>query len=178
MPKRLGITLALIVGAVVTAAVVVSALYLRAGGDGRADTAGREEVAAGGAAPPAVPARAPRAAERATPPVAPAEARPRHDEAASAPAGAASAPDDDALMEKLRALAGKDPQQILQLARAANARDPNGPHAAERAWMVVKSLTDLERYSEAKDEAQTMVNRYPGTSWSMDVQRHLLSNPL
>ena len=81
-------------------------------------------------------------------------------------------------MEKLRMLAGKDAQEILRLARAANARDPDGPHAAERAWMVVKSLTDLQRFSEAKDEAQTMVNRYPGTSWALDVQRHLLSNPL
>jgi len=81
-------------------------------------------------------------------------------------------------MQKLRALAGTDPQQILRLAREANARDPDSPDAAERAWMVVKSLADLQRFSEAKDEAQTMVNRYPGTSWALDVQRHLLSNPL
>jgi TolA-binding protein len=57
-------------------------------------------------------------------------------------------------------------------------RDPDGPDAPERAWMIVKSLVDLQRFSEAKDEAQAMVNRYPGTSWAQDVQRHLLSNPL
>jgi TolA-binding protein len=81
-------------------------------------------------------------------------------------------------MDKLRGLAGRDPEQILRLAREANARDPNGPDAPERAWMIVKSLVDLERFSEAKDEARAMVNRYPGTSWAQDVQRHLLSNPL
>lgn len=81
-------------------------------------------------------------------------------------------------MMKLRSLAGQDPQQIIRLAREANARDPDGPNAPERAWMIVKSLTDQQRFSEAKDEAQTMVNRYPGTSWALDAQRHLLSNPL
>jgi TolA-binding protein len=95
-----------------------------------------------------------------------------------APRSGAASDAEDALMIKLRSLAGQDPQQIIRLAREANARDPDGPNAPERAWMVVKSLTDLQRFSEAKDEAQAMVNRYPGTSWALDVQRHLLSNPL
>lgn len=95
-----------------------------------------------------------------------------------APRAVTTSDGEEALMMKLRSLAGHDPQQIIQLAREANARDPDGPNAPERAWMIVKSLTDQQRLSEAKDEAQTMVNRYPGTSWALDVQRHLLSNPL
>jgi hypothetical protein len=116
-----------------------------------------------GASPPAAPPRAPAPPDRG---------------AARAPGAALSSSDEATLMERLRSLAGSDPQQILRLAREANARDPDSPDAAERAWMVVKSLVDLQRFSEAKDEAQTMVNRYPGTSWALDVQRHLLSNPL
>jgi TolA-binding protein len=81
-------------------------------------------------------------------------------------------------METLRALAGKDPGRIIQLAREWNKRLPDSPDAPERAWMIVKSLVDEGRFIEARDEAQTMVNRYPGTSWALDVQRHLLSNPL
>jgi hypothetical protein len=167
----------------VTVTVAVMVLVLRASGGGHAAQVVTEppEAAAAG---PLVSARssAPSPAKVAAEP--PARPRPPPPPAAAAtsspakPQPAATPEADDALMEKLRMLAGKDPEQILRLARAANARDPEGPHAPERAWMVVKSLTDLQRFSEAKDEAQTMVNRYPGTSWSMDVQRHLLSNPL
>ena len=81
-------------------------------------------------------------------------------------------------MERLRGLEGADAPLILRLAREGNARFPDSPDAAERAYMVVKSLASMQRFSEAKDEAQTMVNRYPGTSFAQDVQRHLLSNPL
>jgi hypothetical protein len=44
--------------------------------------------------------------------------------------------------------------------------------------MMAKSLADMQRFKEAHDEAEIMVKKYPGTSWSLDVQRHLLSNPL
>ena len=81
-------------------------------------------------------------------------------------------------MARLRALAGTNSPLTLQLAREGNIRFPDSPDAPERAWMVVKSLANLERFKDAHDEAAIMVKRYPGTSWSLDVQRHLLSNPL
>jgi len=37
---------------------------------------------------------------------------------------------------------------------------------------------NMQRFDEAKAEAITMLARYPDTSWSADVQRHLLVNPL
>lgn len=86
--------------------------------------------------------------------------------------------DEAQLMAQLRALAGTNSPLTLQLAREGNIRFPDSPDAPERAWMVVKSLANLERFKDAHDEAAIMVKRYPGTSWSLDVQRHLLSNPL
>jgi hypothetical protein len=90
----------------------------------------------------------------------------------------AAAPTEAALMERLRGLDGSDPPLTFQLAREGNARFPDSPDAAERSWMVAKSLVDMHRLHEAYEEAQSMVNRYPGTSWAQDLQRHLLSNPL
>jgi len=191
MAKKL--VIAMVPVAALTIAVVAGILAVRAVGDRRSEMAARDETAADAKATPALPALPafrPRPPEPTVPrpAVTPVEGTVKAEagRSAGAPAqaadaaaaAAAAAAKGDPLMDKLRALAGKDPEQILRLARAANARDPDGPHAPERAWMVVKSLTDLGRLSEAKDEAQTMVNRYPGTSWAMDVQRHLLSNPL
>ena len=81
-------------------------------------------------------------------------------------------------MEKLRALGASDPSLRIALARDGNKRFPDSADAPERAWMVVKSLTNLEKFKDAHDEAEVMVKQYPGTSWALDVQRHLLSNPL
>jgi TolA-binding protein len=65
----------------------------------------------------------------------------------------------------------------LQLAREAVARFPDSPNAPEFEWDVVKALTNLERFREAQDEARIMVRKYPGISWTNDIQRHVLSNP-
>jgi hypothetical protein len=162
--------------------VLVGVLAVRSRRDEHAEARARwvvspHETARPALAPllPPLPARAdlsvrPDAARR--------SAEPRNPGPEHRPGAGLSRSDEAALMKKLRSLAGSDPQQILRLAREANAQDPDSPDAPERAWMVVKSLVDLQRFPEAKDEAQTMVNRYPGTSWALDVQRHLLSNPL
>jgi TolA-binding protein len=70
-----------------------------------------------------------------------------------------------------------NPPLSLQLAREAVARFPDSPNAPEFEWDVVKALTNLERFKEAQDEARIMVRKYPGTSWTNDIQRHVLSNP-
>jgi hypothetical protein len=86
--------------------------------------------------------------------------------------------DERVLMAKLRALGATAPERALQLAREGNALFPNSPDAAERAWFVVKSLDSLGRFREGRDEARTMVERYRGSSWAADVERHTLVYPL
>jgi len=97
---------------------------------------------------------------------------------AVAPIKAVALPDEASLMSTLRALGDSDPERSLQLARAAEQRLPTGPDAAERSWYVCKSLVNLERFYDAREEAKRMVNEYPDTSWAADVARHLLVNPL
>ncbi|MES1178331.1 MAG: hypothetical protein ABUL62_28680 [Myxococcales bacterium] len=94
------------------------------------------------------------------------------------PAQPAAAPDERSIMSALRSLGPEDAERVLQLARAGNARFPNSPDAAERSWTIVKALTTLQRFHEARDEAQLTVQRYPGTTWAQDVERHLLVHPL
>lgn len=89
----------------------------------------------------------------------------------------ATLPDEEALMAKLHALGQADPEQSIRLARDGNRRFPKGSGASERAWIVSKSLTSLARFDEAREEAKKMVKEYPGTSWTMDVIKHILIQP-
>jgi hypothetical protein len=82
-----------------------------------------------------------------------------------------------ALLAKLHDLAASDPALSLRLAKEALARFPDSPDAPEFKWYVVRSLSNLARFDEARAEAHIMLKKYPGTSWSSDVQRHVLSNP-
>jgi hypothetical protein len=82
-----------------------------------------------------------------------------------------------ALLGKLHDLAASDPALSLRVAKEALARFPDRPDAPEFEWYVVRSLSNLARFDEARDEAHSMIKKYPGTSWSGDVQRHVLSNP-
>ena len=83
-----------------------------------------------------------------------------------------------ALMVRLRQLGETDPPLSLRLAREGNARFPNSPDAPERAFIVVKSLVDMARFKEAQGEARKMLKAYPNDPRTLDVERHLLSNPL
>ncbi len=86
--------------------------------------------------------------------------------------------DEAALTARLRALWPSEPEPALALARAANERQPDGTDAPERAWIAIRSLEALGRFHEARDEARRMVTAYPGSSWSADVERHVLVHPL
>lgn len=120
----------------------------------------------------------PRYREDAAPlPAAPALAITPASVAAASPR-AAPLPDELTLMSTLRTLGDSEPERSLQLARDAEQRFPNSPDAAEQEWYVCKSLVNLERFYDAREEARLMVAAYPGTSWATDVQRHLLVNPL
>ncbi|RYZ09706.1 MAG: hypothetical protein EOO73_02140 [Myxococcales bacterium] len=82
------------------------------------------------------------------------------------------------LLTELRKLRVSAPERALARAREANALHPDGPGAAERTWIIVRSLEDLGRFQEARDEALVMRERFPGTSWTSDVERHVLVYPL
>ena len=85
--------------------------------------------------------------------------------------------DEALLMTKLRDLASLDLELSLKLAREGNDLYPDSPDAVERAWFICKSLTGLGRSEEARAEALKMVEKYPGTSFTNDVQRHVLFAP-
>ena len=94
------------------------------------------------------------------------------------PAPDAAPPDDVAITARLRQLAQSSPELTLELGRDGNRRFPESPDAAERNWYIVRALVNLQRFHEARDEARSMVERYPKTPWTNDVERHLLVYPL
>jgi hypothetical protein len=99
---------------------------------------------------------------------------------ADAPAPTARAAplfDEAALMNRLRELRGSDPNRTLQLAREGNRRFEDSADAAERAWFIVKALSDLGHHDEARLEGRMLVDKYGATSWAEDVHRHLFVNP-
>lgn len=77
----------------------------------------------------------------------------------------------------LQELLDKDPKAALAVAREDLTRDPEGPDAAERTWVVVKALTVMGRHDEARREAEVMVPKFRGTRWANDVERHVLAHP-
>lgn len=81
------------------------------------------------------------------------------------------------LMAKLRDLGATAPLLTLQLAREGNQRFANSSDAAERTWYVVKSLSDLGRHDEAREEARKMVELFPRNRFTSDVVRHTLIHP-
>jgi hypothetical protein len=118
--------------------------------------------------------RAPLAAPLAQPPTRVAVARP-------APAAAAAAPstssfgtgllDESALMDRLRSARGKDPALAIELAREGNRRFPGSPDAAERASVLIHALAEQGLSSEARGEAEDMVNRYPDSARVREIER-------
>jgi hypothetical protein len=97
------------------------------------------------------------------------------------PRAAPTARDDDseaALMKRLHELGENDPPASLLLALDGNARFPGSADAPERGWIICKSLVNMQRFQEAVAEARLVVERYPSTPWALDVERHLLVNPM
>ena len=129
---------------------------------------------------PASPPAAPATSESATPvgnvtsapAIAPVAPQPSHASSSVVTAAMPSdLPDEGAIMSELRAIKDRDPKRALELARQGNRRFPNSPEAAERASIAIHALSDLGLGSEARGEAEDMVNRYPDDKWVHEVEQ-------
>jgi hypothetical protein len=85
--------------------------------------------------------------------------------------------DEQALLSQLHDLAASDPPLSLKLARAAVEQNPNSPNAPEFEWNVVKALFNMRQLEDAENEARVMLAKYPDSSFTGDVVRHLLNHP-
>jgi hypothetical protein len=89
-----------------------------------------------------------------------------------APAPAASTTFDEAeLMRELRSARGNDPALAVELAREGNRRFPASPDSPERASILIHALSEQGLKSEARGEAEDMVNRYPDSHWVQEIER-------
>ncbi|HVZ33605.1 MAG TPA: hypothetical protein VG963_14335 [Polyangiaceae bacterium] len=79
--------------------------------------------------------------------------------------------DEAALMRGLRSAQRSDPALAIRLAREGNRRFPRSSDAPERAAILVHALAEQGRSSEARAEAEEMVNRYPDSAWVREVEQ-------
>jgi TolA-binding protein len=97
--------------------------------------------------------------------------------APSAATGAASAPtseapmSESALMSELRTFKDSDPEFAIERAREGNQRFPDSADAPERSSILIHALANAGKASEARGEAEDMVNRYPDSEWVREVER-------
>jgi hypothetical protein len=89
---------------------------------------------------------------------------------ASAPAASAVFEEAE-LMRELRSARGNDPALAVELAREGNRRFPASPDAPERASILIHALSEQGLKSEARGEAEDMVNRYPDSHWVQEIER-------
>jgi hypothetical protein len=79
--------------------------------------------------------------------------------------------DEAALMRLLRSAQRNDSALAIRLAREGNRRFPRSSAAAERAAILIHALAEQGRSSEARGEAEDMVNRYPDSAWVREVEQ-------
>ena len=74
-------------------------------------------------------------------------------------------------MERLRGAKDEDPAVAIQLAREGQRRFPGGGDAPERASILIHLLASQGKVSEARGEAEDMVNHYPDSSWVREIEQ-------
>ena len=80
-------------------------------------------------------------------------------------------------MNELHHLLRVSPGRALELARSGEQRFGESAEAAERSWIIVKSLSELGQHEAARTEGKKLFERYPDTRWGRDAHRHLFVNP-
>ena len=78
---------------------------------------------------------------------------------------------EDALMQRLRSVASSQPALAVELAREGNRRFPDSHGVPERTSILVHALAALGRSSEARAEAETMVNHGPDSHWVREIEQ-------
>ncbi len=152
---------ALIVGGVAVLALVTTAR--------RCDQPTPRESVQENATAPSAPANRPvLAAPKLRPPASPSTAP----TAVPAPSSARSAPLNEAqVMARLRGIKASDPAAAIELARDGNKRFPDTADAPERASILIHALASQGASSEARGEAEQMVNHYPDSDWVREIER-------
>ena len=154
--------------ALAASAGVIGALVLFAARQAQPDPHGAHlEAASPSAAPDDTPATTPEPAASTDSPAVSVAAP----AASTAPPPAAPAFDEDELMRLLRSARSNDPGLAVELAREGTRRFPTSPVAPERASILIHALTEQGHASEARGEAEDMVNRYPESSWVHEIER-------
>jgi hypothetical protein len=74
-------------------------------------------------------------------------------------------------MAELRSANGNDPSLAVKLAREGNERFPDSDDAPERTSILIHALAELDRPSEARGEAEHMVNHYPDSEWVREIEQ-------
>ncbi|HSY24963.1 MAG TPA: hypothetical protein VK841_22720 [Polyangiaceae bacterium] len=165
------------VSAAIVASLIVAAMVLT--GECRSSRNPEEgSVEPAGTAPPARPSAEP-VASWSSAPVAPSGPPLAPPAVAAGPVAllADASVDEASLMAQLRGLVDVDPARAYDLAKQGARLFPNSADAPEMAAIAVKSLARQGKRSEARGEAETMVNQYPDSPWAREVEQHTGAHP-
>jgi len=78
--------------------------------------------------------------------------------------------DETQLMARLRSMKG-NAAAAIDLARDGNKRFPDTADAPERTSILIHALASQGASSEARGEAEQMVNHYPDSDWVREIER-------
>jgi hypothetical protein len=74
-------------------------------------------------------------------------------------------------MARLREVSQRDPTAAVEFAREGDRRFPASDDSPERASILIHALASQGRASEARGEAERVVNAYPDSSWVREIER-------
>ena len=74
-------------------------------------------------------------------------------------------------MARLRSMKESNPAAAIEFARDGNKRFPDTADAPERASILIHALASQGASSEARGEAEQMVNHYPDSDWVREIER-------
>lgn len=95
-------------------------------------------------------------------------------ERAAAPAPTAALGEEQ-LMDALRN--ARSSVLAIRLARQGNEQFPDSEFAPERESLLIHALADNQQASEARGEAEYMVNHYPDSEWVREIERFTGAHP-